>query len=117
MRQGRIVVPQFFCKRIERLLRFALARDDAKCPVCNFLAAREPFIRPREKNGSSQAAFYHAVHMPAEHFGLFLLRMPDCVHAEFAQDKRMLAGEILQPQQVTLEILLVVKVNIKTTKI
>ncbi len=43
--------------------------------------------------------------------------MPDGVHAEFAQDKRMLAGEILQPQQITLEILLVVEIDIKTTKI
>src|SRR6267154_3809330 len=55
--------------------------------------------------------------MPTEHFGLLLLRMPDGVHAEFAQDKRMLAGEILQPQQIALEILLVMKVNIKATKI
>ena len=117
MRQARAVSPQFFCKSIKRSLRFALSRDDAKCPVCNFLAAGEPFIRPCEKNGSSQTAFYHAIDVPTEHFGLFFLRMPDGVHAEFPQDKRMLAGEILQPQQVTLEILLVVQVNIKTAKI
>ena len=117
MRQAGAVSPQFFFKRVEGLLGFALPRDDAKCPVCDFLAAGEPFIRPCEKNGSSQAAFYHAIDVPSEHFGLFVLRMPDGVHAEFAQDKRMLPGEILQPQQVTLEILLVMKVDIKTAKI
>ena len=43
--------------------------------------------------------------------------MPDGVHAEFAQDQRTLAGEILQPQQVTLEIALVVQVNIETAEV
>src|SRR5437667_9222198 len=117
MWQSGAVASQLFCKRVERLLGFAFARDDTECPVCNFFTAGEPLIRPREKNGSSQTAFYHAIDVPTEHFGLFVLRMPDGVHAEFAQDEGMLAGEILQPQQVTLEILLVVKVNIKTTKI
>ena len=55
--------------------------------------------------------------MPTEHFGLLLLRMPDRVHAEFPKDERMLAGQILQPQQITLKIALVVQVNIKTGEI
>src|SRR5438093_12640745 len=117
MWQSGAVASQLFCKRLERLLGFAFARDDTECPVCNFFTAGEPLIRPREKNGSSQTAFYHAIDVPTEHFGLFVLRMSDGVHAEFAQDKRMLAGEILQPQQVTLEILLVVEIDVKTTKI
>src|SRR5437667_6764916 len=117
MWQSGAVASQLFCKRVERLLGFAFARDDTECPVCNFFTAGEPLIRPREKNGSCQTAFYHAIDVPTEHFGLFVLRMSDGVHAEFAQDKRMLAGEILQPQQITLEIVLVVQVNIKATKI
>src|SRR5581483_1639542 len=43
--------------------------------------------------------------------------MPDRVHAEFAQDKRMLACEILQTQQVPFEITLIVEVNIETAKV
>ena len=43
--------------------------------------------------------------------------MPDRVHAEFPQNKRMLAREILQSQQVTFEVTLIVKVNVETAKI
>src|ERR671931_438502 len=43
--------------------------------------------------------------------------MPDRVHAEFPEDQWMLAREILQSQQITFEIALVVKVNIETAKI
>src|SRR5215510_13857005 len=117
MRRSRIVSSELFLNREERLLRLALARDDAECPVRNFLAAGEPFVRPSEKNRSGKTAFYHAVDVPAEHFRLLLLRMADRVHAEFAQDKRMLAGKILQPQQIPFEIALVVKINVKARKI
>src|SRR5215475_4604189 len=117
MRRSRIVSTELFLNRIERLLRLAVARDDTESPVRNLLPARKPFVRPGEKNRSGKTAFHHAVDVPAEHFGLLLLRMPDRVHAEFAQDKRMFAGEILQPQQVTFEIALVVKVNVEARKI
>src|SRR6266576_5659700 len=43
--------------------------------------------------------------------------MPDRVHAEFPQNKRILAREILQSQQVTLEVTLIMKVNVETTKV
>jgi hypothetical protein len=43
--------------------------------------------------------------------------MADGVHAEFPEDKRMLASKILQPQQITFEVGLIVKVNVETTKI
>src|ERR1044072_2417474 len=43
--------------------------------------------------------------------------MPDGVHAELPQNERMLTREILQTQQVTFEVTLIVKVNVKTAKI
>src|SRR5439155_26641357 len=89
----------------------------AKCPLGTCRPPGEACMPPSEKNASSQTALYHAIDMPTEHFGLFLLRMPDGVHAELAEDKRMFPGEFLQPEQITLEIMLVVKINIKTTKI
>src|SRR4051812_20558341 len=82
MRRSRIVSSELFLNRVERLLRLALPRDEAECPVRNFLAAGEPFVRPGEKNCSGKTAFHHAVDMPAEHLGLLLLGMPDRVHAE-----------------------------------
>src|SRR5436190_11445624 len=117
MGQAEIIAPKFFFERVECFFRYALSSDNPECPIRDFLATSEPFIRPRKKNSSGKTAFYDAVDMPTQHFGLFILRMPDRVHAKFPQDKRMLASEILQPQQVTLEIALVVKINIKTAKI
>ena len=73
MRQSGIVAPQFFFERVECFLRFALARDDAKCPIADFLAASEPFVGPRKQNGSGKAAPDHAVDMPAEHLRLLVL--------------------------------------------
>ena len=55
--------------------------------------------------------------MPAEHFRLLILRMPDRVHAEFTKNERLLAREILQSQQIALEIPLIVEVNIETAKV
>src|SRR5215831_5461896 len=96
MRRSRIVSSELFLNRVKRLFRFAFARDNAESPVSNFLPAREPFVRPSEKNRSGQAAFYHAVDVPAEHLRLLLLRMPDRVHTEFTENKGMAGGEILQ---------------------
>src|SRR5206468_1844770 len=104
-------------KRVERFLWFALPCDDPKCPVCNFLAASKPFVSPGKKNRSGKATFYDAIDVPTEHVGLLVFRMPDRVHAEFPKDKRMLTSEILEPQQVPLEITLVVEVHVKTAKI
>src|SRR5215475_15980624 len=117
MRRSRIVSTELFLNRIERLLRLAVARDDTESPVRNLLPARKPFVRPGKENRSGQTAFHHAIDVPAEHFGLLLLRMPDRIHAKFTEDERMLAGEILQPQQIPFEIALVVKINVETGKI
>src|SRR5439155_578813 len=92
MRQGGIVSPQFFFKRVERFLWFALPCDDPKCPVCNFLAASKPFVSPGKKNRSGKATFYDAIDVPTEHVGLLVFRMPDRVHAEFPKDQRMLTA-------------------------
>src|SRR6266404_832557 len=117
MRQCGIALSQFFFKGIKCFLRLAVPSNDPKCPIRNFFTARIPFVRPGKKNRPCKTAFYYAVDMPPEHVGLLVLRMPDCVHAEFPEDKRMLASEILQSEQVAFEIALIVKVNIETAKI
>src|SRR5262245_23637339 len=98
MRRNRIVPTKLFLNLVERLLRLALTRDDAERPVHNVLAARKPFVRPGEKNRAGKTTFHHAVDVPAKHLRLLLLRMPDGVHAEFTEDKRLFSSEILQPQ-------------------
>src|SRR4029079_2896890 len=82
MRRSRIVSSELFLNRVERLLRFAFPRDEAECPVRNFLAAGEPFVGPGEKNCSGKTAFHYAVDVPAKHLGLLLLGMPGSGHAE-----------------------------------
>src|SRR5438093_11534589 len=114
MRRSRIIPSELLLNRVERFLRLALPRDDAERPVRNFLASCKPFIRPGEKNRSGQTAFHHAVNVPDEQFGLLILRTPDRVLTDLRKTTRMLAGEILQPQQVTFEIALIVKQDAET---
>jgi hypothetical protein len=73
MGQSGIASAQFFFNSMERLLRFALPRDDPKCPICNFLAAGKPFVGPGKKSSPGKTAFYYAVDVPPEHFSLFVL--------------------------------------------
>ena len=92
MRQRGILLTKSSFQRVERFLRLAFARDNAKRPVPNILSASEPFVCPCKKDGSGETAFHYAVNVPAEHFRLLLLRMGDRVHAEFAQDERTFSG-------------------------
>src|SRR5437764_14751665 len=117
MRKSCIVLTEFVAQRVKRFLRAPLAGDHAECPVIDVLSAREPFVRPGKQNRSGQSAFCDALDVPAEHLGLFVLRMADCIHPEFAEDERTFLRQILEPQKVTLEIALIVEVNIEAKEI
>ena len=43
--------------------------------------------------------------------------MPDRIHPEFAKDKRALFGEVLQSEEISLEVALIVQVNVETKEI
>src|SRR5437588_7204496 len=100
MRQGGVVLAELLAQEKERLLRFALARDQTECPISDLLSAGEPFVGPGKEDRSGQPAFYDAVDVPAEHVGLLVLGVADSVHAEFAEDERPIFGKILQAQEV-----------------
>src|SRR5207237_3735880 len=117
MRQGGVVLAELVAQEKERLLRFALARDQTKRPIGDLLSAGEPFIGPGKEDRPGQSAFHDAVDVPAEHVGLLVLRVTYRVHAEFAEDERAIFGEILQAQEVTLERVLVVQVNIEAGEV
>src|SRR6478672_12045014 len=117
MRQGGVVVAEFIAKEKERLLRFALARDESESPVADLLPAGEPFVGPGEQYRSGEAALHHAVDVPAEHLGLLVLRMADRVHSEFPKDERTIFGKILETEQVALERVLVVQVNVEAGEV
>ena len=117
MREGGVVLAEFFFQSGKRFLRLTIAGDDAKCPIGHFLPAGEPFVRPGKQNRSGQAAFRDALDVPAKHFRLLVLRMADRVHAELAEDQRTFLGEILQPQKVTLEVALIMEINVEAKKI
>ena len=70
-----------------------------------------------KKIGAGETAFHHAVDMPAEHFGLLFFAVANRVHPEFAQHKRPFFREILQTQQVTFEVALIVQVNVEAEEI
>src|SRR5205807_2413897 len=102
MRQGGVVLAELVPQEKERLLWFALARDQTERPISDLLSAGEPFIGPSKEDRPGQPAFHDAVDVPAEDVGLLVLRVADGVHAEFAEDERAIFGEILQAQEVTL---------------
>ena len=97
MRQRCIILPKLGAQSKECLLRLAPPGHDSKRPIGDLLIAGEPFVRPGKKNRPGKTALYHAIDVPAEHFSLLFLRMPDRVHAEFPEDKRALFSQILQP--------------------
>ncbi len=94
----------FFC---------AVAAHEAERPVENFLASAEPFIGPRVDDCAGETAADDAFDVPAEHFGLLLLGVANGVHAEFAEDERLVVGEILQAGEVAVEVVLAVQVDIE----
>ena len=108
---------EFFLQRVKRLFRIALARHQTERPVRDFRAAGEPFIRPRKHNRPRRAAAHDALHMPAEHLRLLVLGVADRVHAEFAEDQRLVLREILQPREVAVEVALFVEIDVEGEKI
>ena len=55
--------------------------------------------------------------MPAQHFRLLALRMPDRVQTKLAENERSLFRQILKTPEVTLKIRLLVQINVETIKI
>ena len=98
MRQRGIVLAKFFPECGESFFRLALARNNSKGPIGDFLLTGEPFVRPGKENCSGQTALHHTIDMPAEHFGLLLLRMPDCVHPKLTQNQWPFFRQVLQSQ-------------------
>src|SRR4029453_11640736 len=117
MRQNTVGLTEFFAQREIRFLRLPITRDDAESPVCDFVSVTEPFIGPSKKYCASKSAPRHALQMPGKQLGLFLLRMPNGVHAKLTEDERAVFGKVLQPEQITLELALMVEINVEAAEI
>src|SRR4030095_3077240 len=102
---------------MQRSLWLSIASHQSECPIRNFLLAGVPFVGPGKENRTGESAFDHAVDMPAQHVRLLVLSVPDRLHPKFAKDKRTLLGEILQSEEITLEVALLVQVNIEAKEI
>src|SRR6476620_1476977 len=102
---------------MQRFFWLSIASDQSECPIRDFLLAGVPFVGPRKEDCAGQSAFNYAIDMPAQHVRLLVLSVPDRVHPEFAKDKRTLLGEILQSEEITLEVALLVQVNIEAEEI
>src|SRR5947207_14228995 len=114
VRKNGVVLPKLFAQSMERFFWLPIARDQTECPVGDLLFAGVPFIGAGKENGASESTFDHAIDMPAQHFGLVVLAVPDRLHPEFAEDDRTGFDEILQPKEMTLEIELLMQVRGKT---
>src|SRR5207237_8383986 len=83
----------------------------------HFVTAGKPFVRPGKQNRPGQPTFCDAFHVPAEHFGLFVLRMTNRVHSKLAKNERTFASQILQTQKIAFEIALIVEINVEAKEI
>src|SRR5437016_4115167 len=117
MRKNGVVLPEFFAQGMKCFFWLPIARDKSECPIRDLLFASVPFVSPRKEDRAGESTLDHAIDMPAQHFGLLILAVPDRVHPEFAQDERTIFGQILQTEEITLEIALLVQVNVKAKKI
>src|SRR5580765_4831456 len=99
MRKNGVVLPELFAQGMKRFFWLPIARDKSERPISDLLFAGVPFVGPGKENGASESTFDHAIDMPAQHFGLLILAVSDCVHSEFAQDERTLFDEVLREQK------------------
>src|SRR3977135_1395104 len=117
MRKNGSLLPEFCAQGMKRFFWLPIARDKSECPISDLLFAGIPFVGPGKENRARDPTFDPPNDMPAEHFGLLILSVPDRVHPEFAQDERTIFGQILQTEEIALEIALLVQVNVKAKKI
>src|SRR5207248_9460145 len=102
VRKNGVVLPEFFAQRMKSFFWLPIARDKSDCPITDLLSAGVPLVGPGKENGTSKSAFDHAIDMPAQHFGLIALAMPDRVHPEIAKNDRTISSKTLQKNEITL---------------
>src|ERR1051325_10057150 len=117
MRQYGIVLSQFFAEEMQRFFWLSIASNQSKRPIRDFLLAGVPFVSPGKEDCARESAFNDAIDMPTQHFRLLVMSVPDRVHSEFSKDKRALFGEILQSKEITLEVALIVQINVEAEEI
>src|SRR5262249_45933272 len=98
---------------VVRRLRRAVGPGDAEGPVLDRAAAGVPVVRPGEEEGAGQAYQRGRAHVAGEEAGLLRFAVPERVHAELAEDERLVADQVLQAEQVTAERLGVVEVDVE----
>ena len=117
VRENGVVLPEFFAQSMKRFFWLPIARDEPERPIGDLLLAGVPLVGPGKENGAGESTFNHAIDVPAQHFGLLILAVPDRVHPEFAKDERTFFGEILKTKEIALEIALLMQVNVEAKKI
>jgi len=98
-------------------LRLAFRRDDAKGPVGDIDAVGEPLVCPRKNERPGQPVFKHGCDMLGQQLRLLLFRVADGVHPKFAQDERLVSGEILQAAQIADEVLFAMEIDVVAVEI
>src|SRR5438034_9665085 len=117
MRKNGVVLPELFAQGMKGFFWLPITRHKSECPISDLLFAGVPFIGPGKENGASESTFDHAIDMPAQHFGLLVLAVPDRVHPEFAKDERTIFDQILQTKEIAIEIALLMKIIVIIKKI
>ncbi len=79
----------------------------------DLVAIGVPVVGPGKDERAGQARHPGLADMTGEETGLLRLAVPQRVHAQLAQQQRLIADEVLQPEQVTVERFAVVQVDVE----
>ena len=102
----------------ERRLGPAVAPDQAEGPIRDVVAMGEPLVGEAEDHRAGQSLIEDGGELRGENLGLLLAgALAEGVHAVFAQDQRLFAGDVLQARQVIAKDFLVVQVHVETDEV
>src|SRR5215472_8590595 len=85
--------------------RLAVARGEPKFPILDLVAAAKPLVGPREHKHSGASTGEDGPRLPFEHSCLSCLSVADAVETDLGHEQRPLTGKVLQPRNVSLQLL------------
>ena len=90
--------------RVHGGLGVALDVGDAKGPVVDLAAGAKPLVCPGKDDRACRPRLERRSDLPVERVGLRQLPIPPAVETQLGQQQRAVAGDVLQPRQIGLQL-------------
>src|SRR6516164_5309389 len=97
--------------------RLTVGAGDAEGPVLDLVAAGVPIIRPGEDECAGQTHQEGLPDVAGQELRLFLLAVPERVHADLPQEQRLIADEVLEAEQVAAKGFQIVQVDVESQEV